>query len=171
MYADQWFERCWFGMFPEPTLLNHLLYWGYEPEDYLELLDNIETAEEEKKYLEAHPEEADEEEASYLDDDIADWQEELKSMREDWKPEKEPNMDEEIELIKKWVKEREVEKMRISGAKTIAEYKEIQAQKIQKWIDDNFISGSVIWEMNGANAIKVTDKTGDSMVVQLEDID
>ena len=33
--------------------------------------------------------------------------EELKDMREDWKPEKEPNMDEEIELIKKWVKERE----------------------------------------------------------------
>ena len=55
-YADQWFERCWFGMFPEPTLLNHLLNFGYEP---------------------------------------------------DWKPEKEPNMDEEIELIKKWVKERE----------------------------------------------------------------
>lgn len=54
-YADQWFERCWFGMFPEPTLLNHL----------------------------------------------------LKDMIADWKPEKEPNMDEEIELIKKWVKERE----------------------------------------------------------------
>ena len=98
---------CCFGMFPEPTLLNHLLNWGYDPEDYLELLDNIETAEEEKKYLEEHPEEADEEEASYLDDDIADWEEELKSMREDWKPEKEPNMDEEIKLIKKWVKERE----------------------------------------------------------------
>ena len=28
-YADQWFERCWFGMFPEPTLLNHLLNLGY----------------------------------------------------------------------------------------------------------------------------------------------
>ena len=68
---------------------------------------NIETAEEEKKYLEEHPEEADEEEASYLDDDIAYWKEELKSRRKDWKPEKEPNMDEEIELIKKWVKERE----------------------------------------------------------------
>lgn len=60
--------------------------------------------------------------------------------------------------------------MRISGAKTIAEYKEIQAQKIQKWIDDNFVSGSVKWEMSGANAIKVTDKTGDSMVVQLNEI-
>ena len=106
-YADQWFERCWFGMFPEPTLLNHLLCWGYDPEDYLNAMDNIETAKEEKKYLEEHPEEADEEEASYLDDDIADWEEELKSMREDWKSEKEPNMNEEIELIKKWVKERE----------------------------------------------------------------
>lgn len=61
--------------------------------------------------------------------------------------------------------------MKISGAKTIAEYKESQAKKIQKWIDDNFISGAVTWEMNGANAIKVTDKTGDSMVVQLSEID
>ena len=86
-YADQWFERCWFGMIPKPTLLNHLLCWGYDPEDYLNAMDNIETAKEEKKYLEEHPEEADEEEASYLDDDIADWEEELKSMREDWKPE------------------------------------------------------------------------------------
>ena len=102
-YADQWFERCWFGMIPKPTLLNHLLCWGYDPEDYLNAMDNIETAKEEKKYLEEHPEEADEEEASYLDDDIADWEEELKSMREDWKPENEPNMDEEIERIKKWV--------------------------------------------------------------------
>lgn len=105
MYAEQWFERCWFGMFPEPTLLNYLLYWGYEPEDYLDTLDNIETAQEEKKYLEEHPEEADEE-AQYIDNDIADWEEELKDMRADWKPEKEPNMDEELEIIKKWVKEK-----------------------------------------------------------------
>lgn len=107
MYVEQWFERCWFGMFPEPSLLNHLLCWGYDPEDYLDTMGNIETAKEEKEYLEEHPEEADEEEVSYLDDDIAMWEEELKDMREDWKPEKEPDMDEEIELIKKWVKERE----------------------------------------------------------------
>lgn len=89
-------------MFPEPTLLNHLLCFGYDPEDYLDLLDNIETAQEDKKYFEEHPEEADEE-AKYIDDDIADWEEKLKDMREGWKPEKEPNMDEEIQLIKKWV--------------------------------------------------------------------
>ena len=44
-YADRWFERCWFGMFPEPTLLNHLLNWGYEPEHYLDMLENVETIE------------------------------------------------------------------------------------------------------------------------------
>lgn len=106
MYADRWFERCGFEMIAEPTLLQHLLCWGYEPEDYLDVLDNIETAKNDKKYLEEHPEEADEEEASYIDDDIADWEEELKDMRADWKPKKEPNMDEEIEHIKKWCEER-----------------------------------------------------------------
>lgn len=118
MYANQWFERCWFGMSQEPTLLNHLLDWGYDPEDYLDTLDNIETAIKEKEYLARHPEEADEE-AQYLDDDIESWQEELKDMRADWKPEKEPNMDEELEIIKKWVKERDdfIDKNRTSTLK------------------------------------------------------
>lgn len=37
-YAERWFERCWFGMFQEPTLLNHLLCFGYDPEDYLDFV-------------------------------------------------------------------------------------------------------------------------------------
>lgn len=106
MYAEQWFDRCYFGMFPEPTLLNHLLSLGYEPEEYLETLDNIETAIKEKEYLAEHPEEADEE-AQYLDDDIECWQEELKDMRDYWKPDGEPDMDKEIELIKKWAEEKQ----------------------------------------------------------------
>jgi hypothetical protein len=92
--------------FPEKTLLNHLLCWGYDPEEYLDASENIETAIKDKEYLAEHPEEADEE-AQYLDDDIADWQEEIKDMREDWKPENDPNMEEELALIKKWVKARE----------------------------------------------------------------
>lgn len=67
--------------------------------------------------------------------------------------------------------EREGGYMVIKGAKTIAEYRQIQAKKIQNWIGSNFVEGSVTWEMDGANAIKVTDKTGDSMVVQLTEID
>lgn len=61
--------------------------------------------------------------------------------------------------------------MKISGAKTIEEFKKIRTERIQKWIDDNFVSGSVSWEMNGNNAIKVTDKKGDSMVISLDNID
>ena len=106
MYANQWFDRCWFGMFPELTLLSHLLYCGDDPEHYLNTLDNIETAKKEKEYLAEHPEEADEE-AQYLVGDIESWHKELKDMRADWKPEKEPNMDEEIEIIKKWLREKE----------------------------------------------------------------
>lgn len=61
--------------------------------------------------------------------------------------------------------------MKISGARTVEEYKEIRDEKIQNWIDERFVEDSVTWEMNGANAIKVTDKTGDSMVIQLDEIE
>lgn len=105
MYAEQWFERCFFRMPPEQTLLSHLLCNGYEPEDYLDVLDDIETAIKEKEYLTEHPEEANEE-AQYIDDDIESWQEELTDMRADWNSAKKPNMEEELELIEKWVKER-----------------------------------------------------------------
>lgn len=67
-------------------------------------------------------------------------------------------------------KKQEVKQMEIKGAKTIAEYKAMQKEHIQKWIDDNFIKNSVTWEMDGALHIKVTDKTGDSMIVALQDI-
>lgn len=61
--------------------------------------------------------------------------------------------------------------MKIKGAKTIAEYKSMQKESIQKWIDKHFFENSVKWEMDGALHIKVTDKTGDSMIVALKDID
>ena len=60
--------------------------------------------------------------------------------------------------------------MTIKGARTIAEYKQIQCRMIQKWIDDTFIKGSVTWTMHGANAIEITDTTGDSMTISLDEI-
>ena len=36
--------------------------------------------------------------------------------------------------------------MVIKGARTIAEYRQIQAEKIQNWIDSNFVEGSVTWD-------------------------
>lgn len=61
--------------------------------------------------------------------------------------------------------------MTIKGTQTIAEYKEMQKKRIQKWIDDRFFQGSVVWEMNGALHIKITDKTGDSIIISLDEIE
>lgn len=61
--------------------------------------------------------------------------------------------------------------MRIKGATTIAEYKKMQHEQIQSWIDKTFVEGSVTWKFDGALHIKVTDTTGDSMIVALQDID
>ena len=61
--------------------------------------------------------------------------------------------------------------MIIKGARTISEYKEIQKNRIQKWVDDRFISGSVTWEMDGASHIKIIDKTGDSIIISLDEIE
>lgn len=60
--------------------------------------------------------------------------------------------------------------MVIKGAKTIAEFKQRQDEIIQKWIDANFVEGAVTWEHDGALNIRITDKTGDSMLIPLDNI-
>ena len=60
--------------------------------------------------------------------------------------------------------------MRIKGAATIAEYKKMQHEQIQNWINRTFVENSVTWKMEGALNIRVTDKTGDSIVIALQDI-
>ena len=60
--------------------------------------------------------------------------------------------------------------MVIRGAKTIAEFKQRQDEIIQNCIDANFMPGAVTWEHEGALNIRITDKTGDSMLIPLADI-
>jgi hypothetical protein len=60
--------------------------------------------------------------------------------------------------------------MRIKGARTIEEYRQMQREHVQRWIDQNFVEGSVAWEFDGSLNVRVTDKTGDSMIVPLQDI-
>lgn len=38
--------------------------------------------------------------------------------------------------------------MRIKGCKTIAEYREVQRQHINRWVDDNFISLKALYHGN-----------------------
>lgn len=60
--------------------------------------------------------------------------------------------------------------MRIKGAKSISEYKEMKKETIQAWVERNFVEGSVKWEMSGANAVKITDTTGETMIIPLSEI-
>ena len=99
MYINQWFSRCWFGSY-QPTLLAHLISHGYQPEDYLKAMQAIDSAREELKIV------TDEEEIQDLKDDIRYYQDEIKNMEALWNIEN-PDMDEELELVRKWVKERE----------------------------------------------------------------
>lgn len=43
MYAGQWFDRCWFSMFPDETFLRYLVEWG-GLEEVLEAWRGIQTA-------------------------------------------------------------------------------------------------------------------------------
>lgn len=100
---NTWFCRCHF--YQNQTLLNHLLFWEHDPEEYLNILNGIEAAKSRKKYLEEHPEESDEE-APYIDDEIKELEFSLEARLACWKSEKELDMDKELEIIKKWVQDR-----------------------------------------------------------------
>ena len=89
---------------PDQTLLHHLLCNGYDPADYLDALDGIADSESAKEGYAEHPEEYDAEAMSFVDDDIEDWYEELNRMKENWNPELKPDMDEEIRMLREYVK-------------------------------------------------------------------
>ena len=55
----------------------------------------------------------------------------------------------------------------VKNAKTIDEYKKMK--KVEDWINKNFVENSVKYEIDG-DTVKITDNTGDSMVLALNDI-
>lgn len=53
--------------------------------------------------------------------------------------------------------------MAVKGAKTINEY------KILKWIDENFMPGSVSVEFTSETSAQITDRNNDTMELSLVD--
>ena len=104
--ANDWFDRCWFGMFPERTLLNHLLNLGYDPEEYFELIAQLETAIKEKDYLNKHPDEQEPDDIVLLTRMISDCCKEINSMTDGWKPEGDPDLYEELRRVVSWIDEK-----------------------------------------------------------------
>lgn len=61
--------------------------------------------------------------------------------------------------------------MTIRGAKSIAEFKQMQRAEIKRWIDEHFLpEAEITWKMHGANAIELTDKNSDTLVVPLNEM-
>lgn len=101
--ADQWYERCGFGMFPEKTLLRHILENGEDMEDFI-------TACDEKKYYEDHPEEYAEEiaEAKENGESMLWFEQEYHSFIDDFFEENpELDIETEIDRCRKWQSELE----------------------------------------------------------------
>lgn len=97
--ANQWLRRCYFGMFPDETLLKHLLDYGNDVGGFLNACDEMEL-------YTAHPEEFKEEleelcegEKLWFQYEYEDTIEEFKHYR---KSGDEIDMAKEIALCRKW---------------------------------------------------------------------
>ena len=108
MYAKQWFERCGGGIFQENTLLNHLICSGYAPEDYLEASDSLEGLEGDLQHCRKKPELFRAKEETYIQQEIADCEERLREMKEDWNIGEVPDMEAERQMIMKWKKDKDM---------------------------------------------------------------
>ena len=99
MYANKWFERCWFGMFPEENLLKHLLEYGHDIDDFITVYDEL-------KYYGKNPEEFSEqlelakekgEEMLWFEREYHDYIDEFMKNNEN------ADLEKEIELCRKWL--------------------------------------------------------------------
>ena len=105
MYAQQWFDRCWFSMFPDMTFLRYLIEWG-GLEDILELWGDLQEVQRDLSYYEEHPEEPEPEEIRYI---LQDCQEQINEYWNDYiqlKTEnKKGSFDEEMKKVLEWQEE------------------------------------------------------------------
>ena len=90
MYADEWFDRCGFGMFQKNTLLHHLL------KDEMDIKDFVDTYEDLREQMV--------EDGMEPGDTI--WSEDdLEYYLYGWKPEGKPDMNKELETIRAYLNE------------------------------------------------------------------
>ena len=106
-FARQWFDRCWFSMFPETTLLNWLLNIGYDVyDDFLDVIDDIQNGYAELEDYKKDPSVYDEEEIEYLRNDIEDWEHQIAEIKADFRKEnKDADWEKEVENVLRWWQE------------------------------------------------------------------
>lgn len=107
-YANQWLEKREFSKKAEDSLLRHLLKNSYDPQDYLNDLEYLESLTEDKKsYITNNKEDE-----NYLDI-IKEYDEEIitcidgiKVWEEGWKQKESADMKKEIRKIEEWAEEK-----------------------------------------------------------------
>lgn len=77
-FADRWFDRCWFGMFPEYNFLTYVLDNWIDVDD---VLDDYERLNDMKEDLEV---EEDPEDIEYFESEIQELEDEFKRMFDDY---------------------------------------------------------------------------------------
>ena len=100
-YAERWFERCWFGAFPDATLLKYLLDYGCDIDDFISVCDEL-------KYYKANQEEYQEELAAAEEDgrNMIWCEEEYHDYVDNFiNSHDEVDIDKEIELCREWLNE------------------------------------------------------------------
>lgn len=109
LYAERYFERCGYGMFPEPTLLNWLLTMGYDVyDDFLEVIDDIETGYADLEDYKKDPSVFDDEEIEFLKEDIGDWEHQIEEIKANFLEHNEKaDWEKEVEKVNEWWKEKE----------------------------------------------------------------
>ena len=108
MYANAWFDRCWFGSFPEDTLLKRLLQNHYDIDifEFIDLLDEINELEDSIADCAADPTAYDEDDQKYLTEDLNDLKEQYNHIVDDYlKDYKDAGIKKEVENCVRWVKD------------------------------------------------------------------
>ena len=101
-YARSYFERCWFGMFPEKSLLNFLLSNGYDV--YEDLIEWVECITEQKNDKSDY---SDEEKAD-IRYEVSQWEQIVDSIRGHYLEENpQADWDEEYKKVVEWYDEKE----------------------------------------------------------------
>lgn len=102
-FAGRWFNRCWFGMFPDMTFLRYLIEWG-SIEDALENWDSIAEHESEIKAIQEALESG---EMKSWRGDTYTWKDLVNgddtpcySTKEEWETEKQADLEYEQEELK-----------------------------------------------------------------------
>jgi hypothetical protein len=110
MYAQQWFERCGFGMFPEKTFLRYLIEWN-ELESVLSDEKNILQMKADLAELETRPDKNSDqqEEIEYLKEEISGWEESIDKVFSDFvewcRGDQHSSYEKEMQKVRAWYNE------------------------------------------------------------------